>query len=766
VSASAQPGAAQPGSGAAARSAPSESGGERPRADAVARVALDLPLPTLFDYLLPAGIDPRALPLIGRRVRVPFGRGSRIGIVIETATRSELPAERLRTLLEVYAEEPALDADVLELLRFATRYYHHPVGAAVFTALPQRLRAAGSASAAASNAFRLTAAGREAAPATIGARAPLQRRLLDALIRSGQLRAEEVDAVGAGARRILRTWIRREWVEGVVADAVQEPACAPALPESVQPALTAAQAQALAQVRANGAAFAPFLLLGVTGSGKTEVYLRLVQDCLDLQRQALVLVPEIGLTPQLLQRFEARLPGARLIVLHSDLAEGQRLARWRAAQAGTACVVIGTRLAVFTPLPALGLVIVDEEHDASFKQQDGLRYSARDLALLRAKSRGVPVLLGSATPSLESYANAQAGRYRLLELRERADARPPHIRCVDTRRMRLQHGLSATLLDAVRERIARGEQSLVFVNRRGFAPALVCSTCGWACPCTRCSARLVLHLAAGELRCHYCGHVQAITRACPDCGNQDLLPAGHGTQRLEQALRTALPAARVLRVDRDTTRGREAFSAMHARIRDLHVDVLVGTQMLAKGHDFPRLTLVGVVNADGALYSSDFRAAERLYALLTQVAGRAGRADLPGEVLIQTQFPDHPLYAQVCRQDYHAFAREALRERRDIGLPPFTHQALLRAEASRREAVDGYLRRVAAAAAALGMEVEIFDPIAPPIARVAGRERAHLLVQAASRARLQRFLDAWSPQLPDRSVRWSLDVDPLDLGMS
>jgi primosomal protein N' (replication factor Y) len=378
----------------------------------------------------------------------------------------------------------------------------------------------------------------------------------------------------------------------------------------------------------------------------------------------------------------------------------------------------------------------------------------------------VPVVLGSATPSLESFANAAAGRHRLLSLPSRPGATMPAIRCVDTRGERLRQGVSPELLAALQARLQRGEQSLVFINRRGFSPALVCASCGWAAGCTRCSARLTLHLKDGRLRCHYCGHEEPVAAVCGYCGNQDLAPAGHGTQRLEQMLADALPGARVLRVDRDSTRRKQAFERIHEKMQAQEVDILVGTQMLAKGHDFPRLTLVGVVNADSALFSADFRASERLFALLTQVAGRAGRSGLPGEVLIQTDFPSHPLYHAVAQQDYAAFARALLEERRDAGFPPFAHQALLRAEAAQRSLVDAFLSEAAEAAAGLAQEVEVFDPVPPPIERVAGRERAHLLVQARSRNALQRFLDGWCPKLSDpsaRSVRWSLDVDPLDL---
>ena len=428
--------------------------------------------------------------------------------------------------------------------------------------------------------------------------------------------------------------------------------------------------------------------------------------------------------------------------------------------------MIGTRLAVFTPMPHLGLIVVDEEHDASLKQQDGLRYSARDLAVLRAKQRNVPIVLGSATPSLESFANSGTGRYRLLELPLRARAQLPHIRCVETRKQRLREGLSQPLIEALGRRLEAGEQSLVFVNRRGYAPALICFACGWSAPCTRCSARLVLHVHDTALRCHYCGHEEPVPHACPSCGNVDLSPAGHGTQRLEQALSELFPQARVLRVDRDSTRRRAAFQRMRESVHDNAVDILVGTQMLAKGHDFPSLTLVGVVNADSALYSSDFRAAEKLFALLTQVAGRAGRGEVAGEVLIQTDFPNHSLYAAVCRQSYAEFADQALEERRELHFPPYAHQVLLRAEALKREAVDAFLGVVADAARTLPFAVQVYEPVPAPIARVAGRERGHLLVQAAARDELQRFLDAWEPAIaaaPAGQVRWALDVDPLDL---
>ena len=726
-----------------------------------ARVALDVPLPGLFDYALPAGAD--AGDLVGRRVIVPFGRGRQAGIVVEVSAQASIAAERIRPLERVCDDAP-LPADVLELLRFASDYYHHPIGQVILGALPQRLRQARAQDEGGEAHVALTEAGLQIDPEALPARAVLRRKVFGLLRAQASTPAAAVRALAPGAGRVLLEMIRAGHVHALRVTAAA-PASSPSGGAAAPVALTDEQQHAVRAIL-GGRGFAPYLLHGITGSGKTEVYLEVIASLQQRVLQALVLVPEINLTPQLLDRFHARFPGARLAALHSNLSEGERVRGWLAAQRGEAQVVIGTRLAVFTPLPALGAIIVDEEHDASFKQQEGLRDSARDLALLRGKLRAVPVVLGSATPSLESYANAQARRYGLLQLSSRPGAALPVIRCIDTRRARLQQGLSAPLVEAIRTRLSRGEQSLIFLNRRGYAPALVCPSCAWACPCTRCSARLVLHLKDRRLRCHYCGHEEPIARICPSCGNQDLLPAGHGTQRLEQVLAEALPGARVLRVDRDSTRARGAFAGMQARIREHQVDVLIGTQMLAKGHDFPRLTLVGVINADAALYSSDFRASERLYAQLTQVAGRAGRAQLPGEVLIQTDFPDHPLYDAVCRQDYSAFARSALAERQAAAFPPCSHQALLRAEASRREVVEAYLAAAAQAARELAFDVEVYDPVPPAIARVAGRERAHLLVQAASRSELQRFLTAWHPLLgarAGRAVRWSLDVDPLEV---
>ena len=552
---------------------------------------------------------------------------------------------------------------------------------------------------------------------------------------------------------------------------IDKMAAAPNADSATRPLeLNPEQRAALAATLPSPTKYAPTLLQGITGSGKTEIYLAAAARVIEAGGQALLLVPEIHLTPQLEQRIAAALPGVRLATLHSAMSAGERRRRWRAAALGDAQLVLGTRLAVFVPLPRLGLIVVDEEHDPSFRQQDGVRYHARDLAIYRARLRDVPVLLGSATPSLETYVHARRGRYRWLKLSRRAKAQStlPPVRLVPSRGQR-DDAFGAPLREAIAERLARKEQSLIFVNRRGFAPSLLCVACGWKAMCPRCAARLVVHRDSGALRCHHCGHAEDIAAACPQCGNRDLLPLGHGTQRLEDALKREFAGARVLRVDRDTTRRRGSFATMHREIAAGEVDILVGTQMLAKGHDFPRLTLVGILGADNALYSADFRATERLFALLEQVAGRAGRGALRGEVLVQTDFPDHPLFVALAKHDFDYFAQALIAERRSLGLPPFGHLALLAAEARTRGAVNAFLGRAAArgrAVAATHGGCEVYPPVEAALARRAGMERGQVLVQSSKRSALQEFLPLWRAALESlgpRTVHWTLEVDPISL---
>jgi primosomal protein N' (replication factor Y) len=543
---------------------------------------------------------------------------------------------------------------------------------------------------------------------------------------------------------------------------------APAPPIGRRHELHPEQQTALDAIVATFGHFAVTLLHGVTGSGKTEVYLRLIEETLARGRQALMLVQEIGLTPQLESRVRERFPGVPLALAHSHLSDGERLAAWLAGREGRARIVLGTRLAVLAPLPELGLVIVDEENDPSYKQQEGMRYSARDVAVLRAERSGVPIVLGSATPSLESLNNAQRGRYALARLGHRAVAESglPVVRTIDTRNAKPEQGLSESLLAALKLRLESGEQSLLFVNRRGYSPVLYCRSCAWHSSCTRCSANLVLHLKRGELRCHHCGHREAVPAHCPGCGSADLAPVGHGTQRLEDALLAAFPAARIVRVDRDSMRRKGALEEVMAKVDAGEIDVLVGTQMLAKGHDYPRLTLVGVVNSDSSLFSADFRAAERLFSQLVQVSGRSGRGATRGEVLIQTDFPDHPLYHAVAAHDFDAFAATLLLEREQAHFPPYAHIALLRAESLAEGEAMRFLRAAAQIAGKFGGDVEVFDPVPAALARRAGHERAQLMVRASRRPALQRLLAAWRPQLEslaERNVRWVLDVDPLDV---
>ncbi|HET9404154.1 MAG TPA: primosomal protein N' [Burkholderiales bacterium] len=726
----------------------------------IIRVAIDVPVDTLFDYRI---LDATAAD-IGRRVQVPFGNKTATGVIIEVSSASEVPEARLKNALRVLRDMPPLAPEDLRLIRFAADYYCHPLGAVVMDTLPSRLRkvAAGSSRPARRGVYLLTAAGTALAAAALPGRAHARLRLL-ARLRSGPLGTAEAKALSSSAPSLLKQFIARGWVKQEEDSGTDKPPLPPAA--TSPPVLSPEQAIAVAEIRAGLGRYQPFLLLGVTGSGKTEVYLHAIGATLDAGRQALLLVPEIALTPQLEALVALRYPRTRTVSLHSGLAESERLESWRAARDGQARIILGTRLAVFAPLPDLGLIVVDEEQDGSFKQSEGFRYSARDLAVTRARQRDVPIVLGTATPAFETYHNAVTGRYTLLELSSRIGAPAPHIVCVDTRNEKLADGLSRRLLDALRSRIAAGEQSLIFVNRRGYAPVLMCRACGWTSGCRRCAALLVLHLAARRLRCHHCGHDSPIPVACPDCGNPDLAPVGQGTQRVEEALARHFPQARILRIDRDTTSRRSAWQAMRRRIQDREVDVLVGTQILAKGHDFPHLNLVGVLNADSRLYSSDFRAAEQLYALLTQVAGRAGRSGVQGEVLIQTEFPHHPLYAALCRQDYRAFADGALAERKQAGFPPFVYQALLRAEAPQLATALAFLAQAARKGKGLDAGVTIYDPVPAALPRRAGRERAQLLVQSESRQQLRTFLAAWRGGLSDlraTRARWSLDVDPLD----
>ena len=725
----------------------------------IVRVGLDIPVSQAFDYL---SQDAQASD-IGERVLVPFGKRTRTGIVLDVADSSTVPVSRLKPLVRILRGTPRFSSDDLRLLRFASDYYHYPLGQVVMSTLPQRLRRAASPPHTETE-YAITPLGMTIRVDDLPRRGRVKRKLLSALQTEHVLAPAALQQLTRAERSALDEFVESGWVLKRERTLTRVPANDTAAAPAAWP-LTIAQSGAVDAICDALGGFRAFLLCGVTGSGKTEVYLRAAAAAVARGSQVLLLVPEIALTPQLEAMVRDRFPGAELASLHSGLNETERLRNWGAAQSGSARIVLGTRLAVFAPLPRLGLIVVDEEHDASFKQTEGFCYSARDLAVVRASQRSVPVVLGSATPALETYYNAKTERYALLQLPERINVRPPRISCIAVRGLDMADGLAPQLLDAIGQRLTRGEQTLVFINRRGYAPVLMCHSCGWLSGCHRCSAQLVLHLRARELHCHHCGHHARVPRACPQCGNPALAPLGQGTQRVEAALTEHFPTARILRVDRDSTRRKHAWSEMRERIRGREVDILVGTQMLAKGHDFPHLALVGVLNADGMLYSADFRASERLYALLTQVAGRAGRGEALGEVLIQTEFPDHPLYAALRAQNQERFAQALLEERRHAGFPPFVHQALLRAEAANVQTALEFLEKAKEIGRALG-GVDLYDPVPATMVRLAGRERAQLLVQCTSRPHLHSFLGAWRDLLAaDKPsvARWTLEIDPLEL---
>jgi len=724
------------------------------------QVALPLPLPRLFDYLPPPGHGISEAD-IGRRVRVPFGRRELIGLIAGIGTADTGDERELRqadALLD--ADDPVLRGELLDSLRWLARYLHAPLGEVFATALPSTLRQGDALPDTRIVLWQLTEAGRTALSRLRTGSRP--RRLAELLAPA----ALDEDALGDrldGWRDAARSLAAR----GLVASRLESPSIKPQPPATSGPVPNSEQQAAIGAVTgADG--FVPFLLEGVTGSGKTAVYLHAIAACLARGRPALVLVPEIGLPPQTLARFRERL-GVPVHALHSGLSDGERARVWAACANGQARVVVGTRSAVFVPLPEAGLIVIDEEHDGSYKQQDGIRYHARDFALVRAKALDVPVLLGSATPSLESLNNAQAERYRYLRLRQRAgEAKPPAVRIVDVRKRPLQAGLAPETLDMIAATVRDGGQVLVFKNRRGYAPVLLCHDCGWSAHCKRCDAPMTVHGAGSRLQCHHCGARQPAPPACPDCGGLALQPQGVGTERLEELLVERFPKVPVLRIDRGTTARRDALQQMLGQLGDAP-GILVGTQILAKGHDLPNLTRVVVVGVDEGLYSSDFRAGEKLAQQLIQVAGRAGRARKPGEVWLQTHAPEHPLLHVLISGGYPAFAASELALREEAGFPPFAHLALLRAESQQVVHAQDFLQtaRACLEAAMPGGGVELHGPMPAPMPRRAGYQRLQLLLSARERRPLHAMLDTAMPLLHDlpeaRKVRWSLDVDPIDL---
>ena len=721
------------------------------------RIAIDTPLRRLFDYR--EGEGPPAEP--GMRVWAPFGRRRLIGVVIERVPESSQPPEKLRSASPPLDDTPALDAELLKLLRWAADYYHHPLGEVIASALPTALRM-GAPLRATDLRWRITGRGPHAIDA-LPTRAARLRRLYAAIEAEGAITVSRANELIDGAAAALRALAARELIESFTPTQSVAPTT-PAVTDG--PPLNEAQRNAVASIGATFGSFASHLLHGVTGSGKTEVYMQLIAQALLRGEQALVLVPEIALTPQLLQRFTQRF-GAGVTTVHSAMTDLERLEAWRAAREGAAPIVIGTRSAVFTPLARPGLIIVDEEHDASFKQQDGFRYSARDLAIMRAQRLNIPIVLGSATPALETLERAQRHPQWLSQLRERAGgARSPALTLVDLRVNSQTHGVSTPALLAIERRVQAGEQVMVFLNRRGYAPVLFCPKCGWSAHCTRCDAHLTAHARGAKLQCHHCGAQTPWLDVCQDC-HAPAKPVGQGTERIEEFLAMQFPSAPLLRIDRDAIRRKGELEDALERVRNDEVRILVGTQMLTKGHDFPNVTLVVVLNADQGLFSTDFRAPERLAQTIVQVAGRAGRAERPGEVLIQTEYPDHPLLQLLLARGYEGFAAAALAEREQSAWPPYARLALLRAEGATLDAPMRFLQRAYALGEKRPQSLRLLGPAPAPMTRRAGRHRAQLLVHAPRPAPMHQFLSQWIAQLealPEtRRVRWSIDVDPLEL---
>ena len=721
------------------------------------RIAVNVPLSDgLLTYSYSEPLPP------GTRVLVPFRNKTVVGVVWETDIAPDMDTARILSVQTAFMEEKPLPQSWRDLLAFTSRYYHYPTGQAVFAALPQGLKETRAVEMPQPPLFyALNEQGRAQTPPP--ARFNKKAALWDALL-SGEMTMAALKQVNAQAAKLIEDWAEQGWIETTEAAKSVLRSCNGQASHS-EFVLNADQQKASDEIQTAFGKFQPFLLYGITGSGKTEVYFDAMAKVLAQGRQVLFLLPEINLTPQLLKRVENRFADVPTAVLHSQMAAGKRTQDYLRAMLGQAKLVIGTRLAVFTPMDDVGLIVVDEEHDGSFKQDNELRYHARDLAVWRAKQSGSPIVLGSATPSLESWHKAQSGAYRLLQLTERAHtaAQLPQVEILNVGRLKLDNGFSPQALQLLKQNFEAGGMSLVYLNRRGFAPALFCGDCGHTFGCPNCSAKMVLHQRARQLRCHHCDHREPIPFKCPDCGNQDLTAVGHGTQRVEETLRAFLPKATVVRVDRDSTAHKNDWADLYRRIADNEIDILVGTQMLAKGHDFARLNLVIVLNADGSLYSADFRAPERLFAELMQVSGRAGRADKPGKVLIQTQLPEHPVFAAVKAQDYAVFAENELNERQMFAMPPFGFQTAVRADAPRVADAMEFLNAAKETLAPLLPEsVSQFGAAPMLMVRLAERERAQVFLESTSRQDLHRAVSLWVQVLQknrDGKIRWSVDVD-------
>lgn len=728
----------------------------------VAHVALPVPLARTFDYLLPAGM----VPVVGGRVNVPFGKRQAMGIVTGISESSELPLEQLKPISTVIDTESLYSTSLWRILNWAVAYYHHPIGEVLFHALPILLRQGKPAHAAPLWQWFATEQG-QATPLTSLKRAPKQQQALAALLQRPLYRHQigELELADA-ALQALRTKGLADLRPQTQATVDWRTTFAV---RGERLRLNTEQATAVGAIRSDDDRFAAWLLAGVTGSGKTEVYLSVLENILAQGRQALIMVPEIGLTPQTIARFRERF-AAPVEVLHSGLNDGERLAVWLRARSGEAAIIIGTRSALFTPFARLGVIIIDEEHDSSYKQQEGWRYHARDLAVLRAHEENIPIVMGSATPALESLYNVQRGKYRQLNLSKRAgNAQPARQHLLDLKGLPLKVGLAQPLLTRMRHHLQAGNQVILFLNRRGYAPALLCHECGWIAECQRCDRYYTLHQNQRILRCHHCDSQRAVPHQCPHCGSTHLMSVGVGTEQLQTELTPLFPDTPITRIDRDTTSRKGALEQQLAEVHQGGPRILIGTQMLAKGHHFPNVTLVALLDVDGALFSADFRSAERFAQLYTQVSGRAGRAGKPGEVLLQTHHPEHPLLQTLLQQGYDAFSAQALAERKSVFLPPYTSHALFRAEDHDNQQANLFLQQLRNLLQASPLQDEalwLMGPVPALQPKRSGRFRWQLLIQHPSRRHLQLLLKGTMPliaTLPQaRKVKWTLDVDPTE----
>ena len=730
------------------------------------RIAIPTPLRRFFDYLPPANFHGEA-PQPGVRVRVPFGRQTLVGVLIETVNKTDIAAQKLKAVIEILDQHPLFNPELLQLLKWSSQYYHHPIGEVIQNALPVKLRQGASTRIKGIRHWQLTPEGEALDTSTLKQAFKQIALMSDLKSNPAGLSETHLSEKHVSWRPVMKRLQEKGWVHMFEENALP-------LAESISPPpeLNSDQQYAIEKILSKVNQFQAYVLEGVTGSGKTEVYLQIIQAVLQQGKQALVLVPEIGLTPQLLNRFLQRLD-CRIAIMHSGLNDEERLQAWLNTQAGNAEVIIGTRSAVFSPLLRPGIIIIDEEHDLSFKQQDGLRYSARDLAVKRARDLDIPIVLGSATPSLETMFNALQQRYITLLLPERAGkAKPPEIGLLDVRSQKMEHGLSAQLIQKMREHLQRDSQVLLFLNRRGFAPVLMCHECGWHALCPRCDAHMTLHQGKfSKLRCHHCGTEQKQPETCPKCLSKDLLQMGYGTERIEQALTGIFPHQNIIRIDRDSTRRKGSMQKLLQEIHDGKGQILIGTQMLAKGHHFPNVTLVGMLNADHGLYSADFRASEKMGQLVLQVAGRAGREEKKGEVLIQTHHPEHLLFKPLLKHDYPAFAKSLLEERQQTEFPPYSFLALLRAEAVKQDAPMIFLEQVRLLLQPYTNVAEsniiLMGPFPASMERRAGRYRAQLLIQTRHRNQLRSLIAQTIKQIENhnsaKKVRWSIDIDPQEL---